>query len=80
METKIEVTVRSVYGEDRVYPHNEQARLLAALVGTKTLTSRTLELAQALGFEIEEVLGKRTLSTLSVVSFPFVVKKRKVEP
>ena len=60
METKLEVTVQSVYGKDKVYPHNDQAKLLAALAGTEQLTPRALHLAQALGFEIEEVLEKRT--------------------
>lgn len=55
METIIQVQVRSVYGNDAVYPVCEQAKRLAALIGTKTFTHRALQQIEALGFTINEV-------------------------
>lgn len=48
----IEVTVKNVYGEDKVYPVNDNAKLFAAIAGTKTLLHNTIKHAQALGYEI----------------------------
>lgn len=52
---KLQVEVRKVYGVDMIYPANEAARILAALVGNKTLNNKQLELARALGHTIEEI-------------------------
>jgi hypothetical protein len=52
MQTIIEVSARSVYGSTFLYPANDQAVRLAALVGTKTLTMTTLRLAQSMGFSV----------------------------
>ena len=52
MDNVIEITVRNVYGEDKFYPHNDQARGLAAIAGTKTLTKAVLRVAQDMGFTI----------------------------
>ena len=65
METKL-VIYPGRRVEDGYHPHNEQAKLLAALVGEKALTWRTLDLALALGFEIViasplEVMGIEAL-------------------
>ena len=49
----IKVSIRNSYGEDRVYPLNSQATRLAMLAGTKTLTRGTLDIAKAMGFEIQ---------------------------
>lgn len=52
MNPRIEVTARSVYGSILLYPANDQATRLAALVGTKTLTVTVLSIAKSMGFEI----------------------------
>jgi hypothetical protein len=52
MQTTIEVLPKSVYGSLFLYPANDQAARLAALVGTKTLTMTTLRLAQSMGFTV----------------------------
>ena len=52
MNTLIEVTARSVYGRILLDPANEQARLLARIVGTATLSTGTLHLARGMGFDI----------------------------
>lgn len=48
----IEVTSRSVYGNELIYPANTAAATLAALVGKKTLSIQDLRLAQGLGHTI----------------------------
>jgi hypothetical protein len=52
METRIERTLREVYGTVKAYPVNEQAKRLAALAGTKTLTADTLRTARDMGFDL----------------------------
>ena len=52
MNNIIKVSIRNVYGEDKVYPLDSQATKLAMLAGTKTLTLGTLEIARAMGFEV----------------------------
>jgi hypothetical protein len=52
MDNVIEITVRNLYGVDQFYPHNDQARGLAAIAGTKTLTKAVLRMAQDMGFTI----------------------------
>ena len=54
MNTQIVVLIKNVYGEELSYPVNEQARLLAQIAGTKTLTPATLQRAHAMGFEIRQ--------------------------
>ena len=44
------VQIKNVFGNKTVYPVNEAAKTLAAIAGTKTLTTETIELAKQLGF------------------------------
>lgn len=46
------IEVREVYGVAKAYPLNRAAELFAEIAGTKTIGRRTLEKAEALGFEI----------------------------
>lgn len=46
------VKVRTVYGEQKVYPINELAQTFAALTGHKTLTPAAIHLIKQLGYEI----------------------------
>jgi hypothetical protein len=55
MNTVIVITIKSVYGRDTIYPVNDQAKRLANLVGTKTLTQQTIRDAMGMGFQIEYV-------------------------
>jgi hypothetical protein len=59
MDTVIKVNIRNVYGEDKVYPLNAQATRLAMLAGTKTLTRGTLDIAKAMGFELQVLFNYR---------------------
>ena len=53
MDTKLLIELRDVYGETKAYPANDQAKLFAEMLGTKTLTHRNLCLIEQLGFTIQ---------------------------
>lgn len=53
MEIKVEV--RSVYGNELVYPACSDARRFADIAGTKTLSHGVLCLIEALGYTITPV-------------------------
>lgn len=48
----IKLTAKNLYGRTIFYPANNEARLLAQIAGTATLTRQALELAKAMGCEI----------------------------
>ena len=48
------VRVEQVYGQDTVYPANENARLFTLMTGCKTLRASDLARIKALGFKITE--------------------------
>ena len=47
------VTIKTIYGQDRVYPANDVAYALAALLGAKTFTREQIAKAQELGYTFE---------------------------
>lgn len=51
---QIVVEVKSVYGEDKVYPVCDKAKLFAEMLGTKTLTHSALIYIERLGYEITQ--------------------------
>jgi|TARA_R100000951_G_scaffold85557_1_gene73252 D-alanyl-D-alanine carboxypeptidase len=53
MNTHALVTIKTIYGQDRVYPANDVAYSLAALLGSKTFTKEQLAKARELGFTFE---------------------------
>ena len=55
---KITVTVKTVYGETRVYPACETSALLAKLTGNKTLTVEAMKVIKALGYSIDFSQGE----------------------
>lgn len=55
MESLLELQVRSVYGTERIYPINEQARKIAALLGRKTLNKEDVARLQDIGFKVSWV-------------------------
>ena len=57
---KIQVEVRSVYGNELIYPVCQNAKLFASIAGKKTLSKDHLHDIKALGFTVEEVLPKRS--------------------
>ncbi len=49
---QITIQFKTVYGETRIYPVCEKAKVFAALTGTKTLTVDAVEKIQQLGFVV----------------------------
>jgi len=54
----ITVSVRSVFGNDLVYPADDTAGLLARLAGTKTFSAHQLRMVRALGYTVQVAAGK----------------------
>lgn len=52
---KIQVEIRNVYGNETVYPVCKHAQFLAAMAGTRTITTDKLRLIIANGYEVEAV-------------------------
>jgi hypothetical protein len=50
MKTELIVRVKTVYGNELVYPVCEQSKLFAALANTETLTTRSVETIKKLGY------------------------------
>ena len=48
----ITVRIKTVYGEDKVYPVCNVAKTFAELAGTATLTARAVSLIKQLGYTI----------------------------
>ena len=53
----ITVQVRSVYGNELVYPADDQAVLFASLVGAKTFNAKQLGQIRALGYAVHVAAG-----------------------
>lgn len=51
-DRRVIVRRREVYGVAKFYPVNDNARMIAELAGTKTLTPAAMALAQRLGFSL----------------------------
>ena len=55
---EIQVMVKSVYGENKVYPVCDTAKKFCELTGRKTLTRRDLQVIASLGYAVEQTLGE----------------------
>ena len=66
--TKVQITIKNVYGNETIYPVCKLAHGFAALAGTKTLTQHALRTIVEMGFQIEYVdayalkYGKRSIA------------------
>jgi hypothetical protein len=54
----ITVAVRSVYGNDLVYPADDAAALFASLIGAKTFNRKQLATIKALGYDVHVAAGQ----------------------
>ena len=63
---EITVVIKSVYGNEQIYPVCEQAKLFAALAGTKTLTNQSLRLIKQLGYKINVSHAREFLTEMVV--------------
>lgn len=55
MTTSIKLQIKSVYGNEMIYPACETSKTLANLTRKKTLDNRDLEMIKSLGYVIEWV-------------------------
>lgn len=53
MNTHALVEIKTIYGQDRIYPANATAMALAALLGSKTFTREQIAKAKELGYTFE---------------------------
>ena len=53
MEQNLIVEIKTVYGNESIYPANDTAQVFADLIGTKTLSRLKLGLIQALGSSVQ---------------------------
>jgi hypothetical protein len=51
----VQVEIRNIYGEEKVYPVCDTAITFAEIAGSKTLTSYTIAKMKKLGYEFEVV-------------------------
>lgn len=50
---KIIVKIKAVYGQPKIYPVNDVAKIFAEIAGTSTLTHSTIAAAAKLGYTLE---------------------------
>ena len=61
---KIQIEMKEVYGETKVYPVCPKAKLFAKIANTKTLTRETLENIERLGYQLELVVQPKYLEII----------------
>lgn len=66
--TTVYIKVKSVYGNELIYPVNDVAHQFTMLTGRKTLSRRDLNRIQLLGFKIEEVTHLNSLDFSQAVA------------
>ena len=60
-DKQITVQIKSIYGNEMIYPICPQAKIFAELAGTKTLTRTAINLIKDLGFKVNVVALPSTL-------------------
>lgn len=50
---EITVQIKTVYGNETIYPVDDSAKAFAKLAGTKTLTRSALQMIKALGYDVK---------------------------
>jgi len=53
MDKQLIVEIKTVYGNETIYPANDTAQVFADLIGTKTLSRLKLALIQGLGYSVQ---------------------------
>jgi hypothetical protein len=49
----IEIEIKNIWGEEKMYPANKVAETFAQIAKTTQLTEQTLRLAKSLGYDIQ---------------------------
>lgn len=60
----VEVQVRRVYGVDKIYPVNQEAKIFAEIARTATLRPEDIGKIRALGFQVVESYSSRLSEVL----------------
>ena len=55
---KISIRLKDVYGQTLVYPECKTSEIFASMIGTKTLTEKSLQHIAQLGYKFEIVSGR----------------------
>ena len=53
INTTVLIEVRHEYGQERYHPVNSTAQSLASIADTVTLTPRTIQIAEKMGYKIQ---------------------------
>jgi hypothetical protein len=61
----VQVCGRSVYGQIKIYPVSDSAKVLSELVGKATLTQLDLARAEALGLKVEFVADPKLAAAVA---------------
>ena len=48
----ITVTIRSIYGNEVIYPACDKSQAFASIAGTRTITHQVIKQIKALGYEV----------------------------
>lgn len=51
----VQVQIKSIYGNEMIYPVCEAAKVFASMVGQKTLTRRDIDHIKKLGYTVDVV-------------------------
>ena len=58
---ELHVMIKSVYGNETVYPNCTKSKLLSQLAGQKTMTPRMIKLAKLLGYTFHVEHDSKTI-------------------
>lgn len=70
-----QLELKSVYGEDKIYPLCDKARQFASIAGTKTLTKGVLRSMINLGYTLELFIKGFKVDTLNLDNCESLLKK-----
>lgn len=65
---KIQIEMKEVYGDTKIYPVCSKAKLFAQIAGTKTLTKAVLEDIERLGYQLELIVNPKYLELVSKIT------------
>lgn len=60
-DATIKVRIKTVYGNENIYPACPLAKSFADLVGTKTLTDRSIRIIKSMGITVKVLQERDTL-------------------
>ena len=55
----LQVSIKNVYGVERIYPYCEQSELFAILTNSRTLSYNAIKWIKTLGYEFEVITTKK---------------------